>query len=557
MARLWSTGFETNTTTAWVEFSGGLSGTGSISTTQKNGGSYSFRSNPTTATGYISHTFKQTSNSNRYYFRTYIYIATAPSAATYILSVTSSGAGTGLRLNTDRTVTLLNQSGTALGSNSTAIPLNQWHYLEIDIQSAAATSAKLDGTQFASATNASMPSWDTVFVGVMSTCTADVYFDDVAVNDTTGTVQNAYPGAGKITHLHPGSAGASNALLKSTGTAGTTTNYTDMNEVTPNDATTYLKTTAIADDGKTDSYNVESSATGGMSSADTVTLVSWRGRYMFPYSNTWAGFIGRIRYSATNTDTGTINIDTANAWRTFAQGTATGAVKGVEILQTYVAPGGAAWTPTILGSTEVAIVSKTNTFANTNQFSNLYLLVEYVPSAGTVFTKTQTATAKIVQSFTKTQPATARIAKNFTKTQTAIAKIRGPKEYYRDNLTTLPTTAGALATAYTATDITNVATVDSVFVDVTGFNAYLLHEFVNFNATQQIITPTWTGKSAQSAVTSPVYLQIYNFTTPAWETLASNSAASAGTAFTLTASQSTSLANYYDANGYCWVRVYQ
>jgi hypothetical protein len=203
-----------------------------------------------------------------------------------------------------------------------------------------------------------------------------------------------------------------------------------------------------------------------------------------------------------------------------------------------------------------AVVNKTQT-ATAKIASTLAKTQTATARIAQNFTKTQPATAKIAVTVTKTQTAIAKIAKNLTKTQTAIARIRGPKEYYRDSVGTLPTTNSTLATAYTATDITNVATVDGVFVDLAGFNTYLIHEFVVFNASQQIITPTWTGKSTKSTVTFPVYLQIYNFTTPGWTTLTSNNTTAAGTVFTLTASQSTSLSSFYDANGYCWVRVYQ
>ncbi|MBI2030980.1 hypothetical protein HYT05_05135, partial [Candidatus Kaiserbacteria bacterium] len=66
------------------------------------------------------------------------------------------------------------------------------------------------------------------------------------------------------------------------------------------------------------------------------------------------------------------------------------------------------------------------------------------------------------------------------------------------------------------------------------------------------ITVTWEGQVSVSTTTS---LQIYNNTTTAWETLQTNSSPTAGSDFTLTGTQSTSLSSYYDGSNLVAVRA--
>lgn len=176
---------------------------------------------------------------------------------------------------------------------------------------------------------------------------------------------------------------------------------------------------------------------------------------------------------------------------------------------------------------------------------------------------TPTAFTKSLKYTVKLAPAAITKSLKYTTKTTPAAPTKSlqyvvtTKLYYRESKTTLPTTNAALATVYSSTDITNVATTDSVFVDLVGSNTYNIHEFANFNASQQSITLSWTGKTTKGGATSSILLQIYNFTTPGWETLATNSTVAAATAFTLSGSQTINLANYYDAKKFVWGRVYQ
>lgn len=68
---------------------------------------------------------------------------------------------------------------------------------------------------------------------------------------------------------------------------------------------------------------------------------------------------------------------------------------------------------------------------------------------------------------------------------------------------------------------------------------------------------TWKGRSTIPPNQSPVLLQIYNYNTPGWETLASQTVIPVDTDFVMQATQSTNLSNYYNAQSQVSVRVYQ
>lgn len=130
--------------------------------------------------------------------------------------------------------------------------------------------------------------------------------------------------------------------------------------------------------------------------------------------------------------------------------------------------------------------------------------------------------------------------------------------YTREAKVSLPGNDTDLATAYSAQDYTDVASDNAVRVGVTGVLGYLIHEFKdkNTNNTDQV-TLTWNGQSDVAPSTTSVRLQVYNRNSTTWETLATESSASANTDFTLTGSVTSNLSNYYDGSFYISGRVYQ
>lgn len=134
----------------------------------------------------------------------------------------------------------------------------------------------------------------------------------------------------------------------------------------------------------------------------------------------------------------------------------------------------------------------------------------------------------------------------------------GTQVYSRGDEPSLPTNDNNLENLFTSQEYADVATSNDVRVAQTATDEYALFEFKdkNDNSTDEI-TPSWEGQSDLAPSSSTIFLQIFNRTSGAWETLDSESAEVANTDFTLSGTQSTNLSNYYDADNFVSCRVYQ
>ena len=378
MARLWSSGVELQSATSGMEWDTST-GTVSISTAIKRSGAASLRANPTVGTGYITHRFRADSTV-RTFVRFYLYIATTPLINTYILRHgDGSGFGYQLRLNTDRTLAIYDETDTIVGSASSALSEATWYRIEVDYNDASSDlcSAYIDGSAFLSGGTASDNGGGGVIdLGVITALsTADLYFDDIAINDTAaGGTQTTLPGAGSIVHMHPTASG-DNAL--GTGT------FAEIDEVTPDDATSIaVVATATTEIGE---YNCETASNAGIDSFDTVSLVSVGIRFAM-VSAASANFALRIKSAASGTTTigGTVT-GAVTAYNTHDDTTGAHNYK----LTSYTDPTtGIAWTPTgtnSLDNMQIGVYSPTDATPDIN-VSTLWALVEYVDgvAGGTV-----------------------------------------------------------------------------------------------------------------------------------------------------------------------------
>ncbi len=71
------------------------------------------------------------------------------------------------------------------------------------------------------------------------------------------------------------------------------------------------------------------------------------------------------------------------------------------------------------------------------------------------------------------------------------------------------------------------------------------------------ISFTFKGRTTLSTLVSPIIIQIYNQTTPSWETMAVINKIPVDTDFTQTVTKSTNVSNYYDSSAIVTFRVYQ
>lgn len=397
MARLWSCGFELQSPTSLVEVQN-LYGVG-INTTTVHGGAASYQTGgsiPTTGASGFDHQFS--AGSTAVFARYYFYISALDNSVdvVYYCDLLSSGTSViSCQINNvggSYSITpYYNNFGGSLAPVSLPGITGGWHYLEIRYDSTPANGSEilqvqLDGVQIASSTalNYTIKTVNTVSTGIyngtVGTITGStVYVDDIAVNDTSGTAQNSYPGDGKIVHMHPDGAGDNAAW---TAGVGGTNNWDRVDETTPDDATTYNQKTTTGT--VIDDHTVQSSSSAGISSGDTIKLVEVGLRGGSTATTAGATIAPRLKSAIGGTvSTGTAGAFNVNGWRT------NGAATPLPLLISYLDPTtGVAWTPTGTNSLDNMQIGYTNSASNTTvrRVTAVYALVEYLPAASLTVT---------------------------------------------------------------------------------------------------------------------------------------------------------------------------
>lgn len=255
MARLWQSGFELNTLSSYVEFYS--SGTSQeIVTSPVRSGTYALWCHSIAAeTGYVETAYRTEFSGDRgnIFFRFYFRLASIPSGSSMEIFrvVPATGDAIAIDLNNDQTLTLWdNHTNTQIGTTA-ALILNQWYRLEVNYndttQSNTTFTANIDGVSIGSSSfngttgSAVGPQWAVVWGNANGGGSYDYYLDDLAINDSTGSFQNSYPGEGHIVHLRPNGVGDSAQWTPNLMFA----NWAMTDEVTPNDATDYNSSTTL------------------------------------------------------------------------------------------------------------------------------------------------------------------------------------------------------------------------------------------------------------------------------------------------------------------------
>ncbi|MFJ6566225.1 hypothetical protein ACIQNU_02305 [Streptomyces sp. NPDC091292] len=382
MARLWTCGFELQSTVALMEVLA-VTGTPSISTTMVRGGGASLRSNPTAATAYVEQQLDPNGVNGRSYHRLYLRIATLPSATCTVYAVGQSGYfPVAVQLTTTGTLRLRDTlNAVDVGTASAALATGTWYRIELDVAESGATGTTravigyLDGANFSgTALIAGSTGYSRVRAGVQTTATADIYIDDIAVNNPSGTVQNGLPGPGRVVHLRPAGAGDANGWATAVGgTAGAANNWTRVSETPPDDATSYNQSTTT---GTTtvDEFAVSSPTTAGIGADDTISVVHVGGR-IGSDATTAASIVYRLKSQSGGTVAESPSVSVAIAgWRTHKA-----AMPYVPQLTSYTDPQtGTAWTRARLAGAQIGYrgdVSQTTV----RRVSGLWATVEYQP----------------------------------------------------------------------------------------------------------------------------------------------------------------------------------
>lgn len=374
MARLYSIGYEHNSnTTEGQDFQNASTTT----TSPIRSGTYSFQSNAAQEECRLNFNGGSDASTN-HFFRIYVRFTTLAAGLYTFFQVIGGGAAltkVSLRINgVARTLELWNDEDTVqVGSDSSALTLDTWYRIELNVDSttiaSTALDARIDGVSFASGTvNLDTGMRAFTFGDPANNVAHNYQFDDVAVNNSSGSFQNSYPGEGEIIHLRPNAVGDTDAW-------DALTTFEDIDEVTPDDATTLISSLTAED---THEVNIDATP-AALASDDTVNVVQVGVRF-----NESVGtdpdpiFVLRIKASAGGTTEESASI-TANAtvWNT----NATANPRNYQ-LTLYDLPGASTtpWTKTDLDATQIG-VRLTNSPVGLAQVSTMWLLVDHKPAA--------------------------------------------------------------------------------------------------------------------------------------------------------------------------------
>ncbi len=342
-------------------------------TTTAHSGSYAFR--VTAGAGFqrqVIYTSNQTATST---LRVWYYPVARPNATTQFLRYSTTGNVSvgNISMLTDGTLVLLRSNGTQIGSASAALPLNEWSCIEFTTDSSAATGqleGRVNGVRFARGANSNQGSWARALWGNITGAqtTNDGYFDDIAVVDGT----TDYAGCGSTVFMKPNAAGDSNSWLDTGGGAGSSNNYTLVNDFPPNDATSMVKSGILNSE---DLYNFSAS---GLQTYDTINALGIATRYNNDTADATTAY--KIEWMASSGGTkaqSAAMIPNSTTWETYGVN-----ATPVDTFQfsTSTDTVGAALTSSVLDSMQAGYIDSAVNI-NKIQITNIWAYVDY--TAGT------------------------------------------------------------------------------------------------------------------------------------------------------------------------------
>lgn len=248
---------------------------------------------------------------------------------------------------------------------------------------------------------------------------------------------------------------------------------------------------------------------------------------------------------------------------------ATGAYASYEKTYSTNPDGGGAWTPATVNAISFIALGHGSASA-VCKLTQTYAVVTYTPAVGSESASESASPSASPSSSPSASPSASPSSSiSASASESASPSVSpssspssspsaspsaGYQDYTRGNYATLPTDDADLETAYSAQDITDVATKDDVRVSQGAIDQFAIHQYKDFAGNSG--TLEWEGQTNCAAFLSTVYLQIYNRNTTEWETLDSDDTTAADTDFTLTANVA-DFTNYKDGNGIISSRIYQ
>lgn len=385
MARLFTSGFELNTTTAGVEWTSVGSSPPTIQSTTKRSGTYALQITSLSSLSSQKHLIYQylsVEGSSNTYFRVYVRFDTLPTIEDAFVGFNDTTVSTSLlaylTIDNSGVVKLYDEDGQITGT--TTLSTTTWYCLEVHINTTPAAGshvveARVDqGSTFASSSTRNISSTNNQLAFVLggnltaeNNSTGNWYFDDVAINDNSGSFQNSWPGPGEVIHLLPDGDGDNTAW---------TNTFTNIDEVTPNDGTDYIESNTL-----NQIEEVTLAATpASLDTTDVITTVQVYTRFTLSSAiSTDPTFVTRIKSAPSGTveESATIS-PTSTSWLSNAV-----ALPRTPSLTLYDLPGASttAWTKSDLDTAQIG-VKETLTDGDTVRVSSLQLIIDHTPNTG-------------------------------------------------------------------------------------------------------------------------------------------------------------------------------
>lgn len=363
MGLLLISGFEKNSNTLtheWTAVNNAGAGT-TITTTSPRTGTYAGQVVVASGDAYgWLYEFLATASTGPYYAKFAFKYTVLPSVDTVIMALSNAitfgtiqAADVAIKFTTAGKLQLWNN--TQLGSDSAALTSGTWYEIEMYFDNTPAggskvLNARLNQSQFAGSTTITALNTNvrSILLGgnlfFEANATGTFQFDDIELNDGTGSFRNTYPGSTKVAMLLPTAAGDANTFATQTGgTAGAANNFTRVNQVTPDDATTFNGSSTL---NETDMFNVTDL---GLQSYDTVNVVAVDFRFRNSTADTTAAIRAQIKKTASGTIAQSASlVPNSTVFKTNAL-----AVPNKPSLIAYQDPDAASWTNTTVDSMQI------------------------------------------------------------------------------------------------------------------------------------------------------------------------------------------------------------
>lgn len=439
-------------------------------------------------TGWL-YQFAAAAGDGPYYFSTYARFDTLPSAENRFMFLTNGAAFTStqivyLTIDASGVVKLYDEDGQITGTVTLSNPTLDFNQIEVKIdRSAAAGShvveARVNGVVFATSSTRSLSAGVESLVvggnlGAEAQTTGTYIFDDTLINDGTGSFMTTYPGAYEIDFLRPDATGDA---------SGWTNTYTNVDDITPDDATTVVASTTL---NLEDLHNIEA-IPWGIDTTDIIRCVAVGVRYRTSTNATGPGFKLEIEATAAGTIEQSAEITPANnTWTTNANSNP----KNYPLVL-YDMPGASttAITPADLATFQIGY-KETTDLATTTQITMVWLMVVHSPNQPPTTVLNSPADASSGSDTTPTL--------DFTGTDPEANDIRYTVQIHNAAITDIATPTTILRETKTTDDNSHV----TASISVTSGRLYLITVASKTEITTDPNQPTITGASLTVAAVS-------------------------------------------------------